>query len=251
MSLSLDSVGKRVAYARKYRSLTQQELASRAGIAQSSLAALEAGRNKGSRSLVSLAKALDVPPEWLDSGQTFGMTVQEILLGQLSSGASTAEHTLHGLLKQAVLGEHSAAYEQAPMPADGAAQAIGLKLLAWTARSLLDPDTAYKQHLEQQRRFQWPFPHTSRAFLLRATRDLHIPDLRENDFLLVEPDAPVEAGRHIIVVQSDEEIRLGRVVDSQAGRFLLLATAPGHEELQPLDNTMKVAGVIASRLQMV
>lgn len=249
MSLSLDSVGKRVAYTRKYRSLTQQELADRAGIAQSSLASLEAGRNKGSRSLVSLAKALAVPPEWLDSGQTQGKTVQELLMGALPQGASNAEKALHDVLKNAVLGEYSSAYQQSEASFSSTVQPIGLKLLAWTARSLLDPDTAYKQNLEQQRRFQWPFPHSPRAFLLRATRDFFIPNLREDDFLLIEPDASVQAGRDIVVVRSDDEIRLGRVMDTPSGQFLLFAINAREEELHPLDASMRVAGVIASRLQ--
>jgi transcriptional regulator with XRE-family HTH domain len=251
MSLSLDSVGKRVSYARKYRSLTQQELADRAGIAQSSLASLEAGRNKGSRSLVSLAKALGVPPEWLDSGQAQGKTVQELLMGALPQDASNTQKSIHDVLKNAVLGEFTSEYQQSEASFSSTAQPIGLKLLAWTARSLLDPDTAYKQQLEQQRRFQWPFPHGSRAFLLRATRDFHIPNLREGDFLLIEPDAPVEAGRHIVVVRSDDEILLGRVVDTTVSKFLLLAAEPGQEQLYPLDATIRVVGIISSRLQGV
>jgi transcriptional regulator with XRE-family HTH domain len=230
MSLSLDSVGKRVAYARKYRSLTQQELADRAGIAQSSLASLEAGRNKGSRSLISLAKALGVPPEWLDSGQTQGKTVQELLLGVLPQDASNTQKSIHDVLKNAVLGEYTSEYQQSEASFSNTAQPIGLKLLAWTARSLLDPDTAY---------------------LLKATRDFHIPNLRVNDFLLIEPDAPVEAGCHIVVVSSDDEILLGRVLDTPVSQFLLLATEPGQEQLYPLDASMRIVGVIFSRLQRV
>lgn len=251
MSLGLDSVGKRVAYARKYRSLTQKELASRAGIAQSSLASLEAGRNKGSRSLVTLAKALGVHPEWLDSGQTNGQSVQELLLGPLPQGSSLGEQQLHSLLKQAVLGEYSSAYQQSLVPENKNMQTIGLKLLAWTSRSLLDPSTAYKQQLELQRRFQWPFAHGSRAFLLRSVRNFHIPNLRKGDFLLIEPDAPVSAGSHVVVVRSDDEILLGRVVDTPSGQFLLAADHLGQEELHPLDDSMQIVGVIFSRLQEV
>ncbi len=248
MSLNLDSVGKRVAYARKYRSLTQQELADRAGVAQSSLASLEAGRNKGSRSLVSLAKALDVPAEWLDSGHNHEQTM-DLLRSNLRSIPSAADQIVQRMLSDAVPGEQSAAYMQSEISPTDTVQPIGLKLLAWTARSLLDPDTAYKQNLEQQRRFQWPFPYSPRAFLLRATRDFFIPNLREDDFLLIEPDAPVEAGRDIVVVRADDEIRLGRVMDTPSGQFLLFAINAGEEELHPLDASIRIAGVIASRLQ--
>ncbi|OQR35335.1 hypothetical protein BWR15_15495 [Pseudomonas sp. T] len=249
MSLSLDSVGKRVAYARKYRSLTQQELADRAGIAQSSLASLEAGRNKGTRNLVDLANALDVPADWLHSGQTGGKTVQEILLGQLLPNASSADQAIHGLLKQAVLGEDSSAYQQTATPAQNTAQAIGLKLLAWTARSLLDPDTAYKQHLEQQRRFQWAYPHSARAYLLRSPDHFYIPNLEEDDLLLIEPDAPITDRCNVVAVYANEEIIIGRVVDMPTGRCLVHAAEAGQEQYFPLDDEMKVMGVIAGRTQ--
>lgn len=247
MDFSLDSVGKRVACARRYRSLTQQELADRAGIAQSSLASLEAGRNKGSRSLVSLAKALDVPAEWLDSGHNHEQ-IMALLRGNLLRIPSGAEQSVQRMLKSAVPGEQSAAYLESSTVPKGIKISIGLKLLAWTARSLLDPDTAYKQHLEQQRRFQWPFPHSSRAFLLRVTRDFHIPDLQEDNFILIEPDAPVSAGRDVVAVLSDDDIRLGRVLGTPSGQFLLFAINQGEEELLPM-NAMRVAGVIVSRLQ--
>lgn len=248
MPLNLDSVGKRVAYARKCRSLTQQELADRAGVAQSSLASLEAGRNKGSRNLVGLAKALDVPAEWLDSGHNHEQTM-DLLRGNFHPIPSAADQIVQRMLSSAVPGELSSAYLQSEVSAAELAQPIGLKLLAWTARSLLNPDTAYKQNLENLRRFQWPFPYSPRAFLLRATRDFFIPNLREDDFLLIEPDAPVAAGRDVVVVRTDDEIRLGRVLDTPSGQFLLFAINAGEEELHALDASLRVAGVIVSRLQ--
>ncbi|PKG96300.1 hypothetical protein CXF92_00425 [Pseudomonas sp. Choline-3u-10] len=247
MNFSLDSVGKRVACARKYRSLTQQELADRAGIAQSSLASLEAGRNKGSRSLVSLAKALDVPAEWLDSGHNHEQ-IMALLRGDLHQIPSAAEQSVQRMLKSAAPGERSTAYLRSDTVPKATEPSIGLKLLAWTARSLLDPDTAYKQHLEQQRRFQWPFPHSSRAFLLRATRNFGIPRFHEDDFLLIEPDAPIEAGRNVVVVRGDDEILLGRVIDSPNGLVLLASPDESNEELHAIDSNIRVVGVIISRL---
>ncbi|MVW77206.1 LexA family transcriptional regulator [Pseudomonas xionganensis] len=245
MSHSLDSVGKRVAYARKYRSLTQQELADRAGVAQSSLASLEAGRNKGSRSLVSLAKALDVPAEWLDSGHNHEQAM-ELLSGNLRKIPSAEDQNVQRMLNSAVPGEQSSAFLQSDVNPPAKAQPIGLKLLAWTVRSLLEPETAYKQSLESQRRFGWAYPHSARAFLLRATRDFVIPELREDDLLLIEPDAPVKTGCDIVVVCSDDEIRLGRVTENALGKFLLVVIEQGKEELQPLDASVRIVGVIDS-----
>ena len=184
----------------------------------------------------------------LDSGQNHEQ-IMGLLRGNLHQIPSAADQSVQRMLKSAVPGEQNAAYWESSTVPKNTETSIGLKLLAWTARSLLDPDTAYKQHLEQQRRFQWPFPHSSRAFLLRATRNFHIPNLREDDFLLIEPDAPVLTGRDVVVVRSDDAILLGRVMDTPSGQFLFFAINAGEEELLPLDASMRVVGVIASRLQ--
>lgn len=48
---------------------TQQDLANKAGVTQGSVAHLESGRTKTSRSVTQLASALDVNPEWLAAGK--------------------------------------------------------------------------------------------------------------------------------------------------------------------------------------
>lgn len=61
----------RLRHARKARSLTQVKLASISGVKQSSISDLERGESKSFRgsTLVSLAKALQVSPEWLANGK--------------------------------------------------------------------------------------------------------------------------------------------------------------------------------------
>jgi DNA-binding XRE family transcriptional regulator len=55
-----------IAAIRKWRGLTQVEIAASAGIAQGYLSDLEAGRRHGSvETLRSLAKAMNVPESWL------------------------------------------------------------------------------------------------------------------------------------------------------------------------------------------
>lgn len=66
---------ERLAWARAQKAdrsgsdFTQQDLASRAGVSQGSIAHLESGRTKTSRSLTRIAAALDVTTEWLADGR--------------------------------------------------------------------------------------------------------------------------------------------------------------------------------------
>jgi phage repressor protein C with HTH and peptisase S24 domain len=48
---------------------TQQDLANKAGVTQGSVAHLESGRTKTSRSITQLAAALEINPEWLAAGK--------------------------------------------------------------------------------------------------------------------------------------------------------------------------------------
>lgn len=66
---------ERLAWARAQKAgrsggeFTQQDLATRSGVSQGSIAHLESGRTKTSRSLTRIAAALDVTTEWLADGR--------------------------------------------------------------------------------------------------------------------------------------------------------------------------------------
>lgn len=64
----MDSLKERLKKARFEKGISQKELASRIGRAQSAIAALESGRNKESTNIATIAKALDVDPVWLETG---------------------------------------------------------------------------------------------------------------------------------------------------------------------------------------
>ena len=63
------TLGERLAWARRRRKLTQQQLAAAAGTAQSTIGSAEKGHRGKPRELVSLARALRVYPYWLDTGR--------------------------------------------------------------------------------------------------------------------------------------------------------------------------------------
>ena len=64
-------IGKRLKEARKLRGLTQQQLATKAGVKQASISDLERGESKSFRgtTLVSIAQTLKVRPDWLETGK--------------------------------------------------------------------------------------------------------------------------------------------------------------------------------------
>lgn len=67
-AVTLEALGKRIRERRLELGMTQQELAKRAGIAQSTLSALEQGKTEKSRDLVSIAQALRTNPTFLATG---------------------------------------------------------------------------------------------------------------------------------------------------------------------------------------
>lgn len=76
---NFDTYADRLKWARKQRGLSQAELARLAGVKQSTIAQQETGarvvKGNAPRSLVAIASALDVNPEWLSNniGSPFGV----------------------------------------------------------------------------------------------------------------------------------------------------------------------------------
>jgi len=65
---TMDTLAKRLRHARKARNLTQVELAEKSGVAQSDISKIERGETLSTTKLVALSNALNVNPNWLDTG---------------------------------------------------------------------------------------------------------------------------------------------------------------------------------------
>lgn len=64
----MNSLKDRLKKARLEKGISQKELATRIGRAQSAIAALESGRNKESTNIATIAQVLGVDPVWLETG---------------------------------------------------------------------------------------------------------------------------------------------------------------------------------------
>lgn len=62
-------IGERIRQERRKRKWSQEELARRAGVTQGLISQMENGTNDSSKYLTSIARALDVSPDWLESGK--------------------------------------------------------------------------------------------------------------------------------------------------------------------------------------
>lgn len=64
----MDTLAERMRFSRRNKGVSQAELARQLDVGQSSIASIENGRNNGSRFMVRIARALDVDPIWLETG---------------------------------------------------------------------------------------------------------------------------------------------------------------------------------------
>ena len=64
------TIAERLKQAREKIGLNQEELAKRAGVSQGTIANIENGIRKQPRQLLAIARALNVSPDWLESGKT-------------------------------------------------------------------------------------------------------------------------------------------------------------------------------------
>lgn len=62
-------IGERVREARTKQKWSQEELARRAGVTQGLISQIENGINDGSKYLTTIARVLEVSPDWLESGR--------------------------------------------------------------------------------------------------------------------------------------------------------------------------------------
>lgn len=65
----MSEIKDRLREARRNKGLSQAGLSKLLGVSQASIAAIESGRNKRPTNLVSIAKALEVSPYWLETGK--------------------------------------------------------------------------------------------------------------------------------------------------------------------------------------
>ena len=99
LNAAMDTIGARAKAARKMAGLSQTEAAAASGVTQSDISKIERGETERPRGLLSLARAYNVDPTWLDVG--VGSPRGDVILkeglitGQMYSESSQDRDVVH------------------------------------------------------------------------------------------------------------------------------------------------------------
>lgn len=84
------NLGERIKQARRKVGMTQEGLSEASGVKQQTISKLERGASKGTVSLVPIANALNVSPEWLDTGIDAPHLDHDLIREEVSSYGAVA-----------------------------------------------------------------------------------------------------------------------------------------------------------------
>lgn len=91
---SLPDLADRLIYIRRIKSLTQMDLAEMAGTTQQAIQQAESGKARNPRYLARLARALDIPHEWLALGMMPGKTGAKAGLSEKGNDVLTSFYAM-------------------------------------------------------------------------------------------------------------------------------------------------------------
>jgi len=209
----MNTLAKRVKYARDRLALSQEKLAEMSGLKQSDISKIETSRILRTTGIVSLAKALRCSPDWLESGEG----------RPLWDGASNVDHG------PAVRGE--------------------VPLISWVqagswngAEDPLPPGDA-------ERWLPCPARHGARTYALRVRGDSmtasHGRTYPEGSIVFVDPErkSPTNGERIIAKLAGSDEVTF-KVYKEEDGRRWLQPLNPSH---QPIRDEFRVLGTVIGK----
>ena len=215
----IKTFGDRVRDRRNELELAQEDLAKAAGISQSTIAQIENGRNKGTKHILALARALEVRPEWLEEESG------EMLLTKHKSVAADAS----------VIGHKTGLFDGRSGNSDTKIRANDTKpgpailgkvpLISWDQARTWDPLMHSFAEKDAERWLDCPALHSAGTFCLRndtETMDDGTSDgYREGEVLFIDPAVEVIPGKDIIVILPDGKLLFRRIKRDSEGPYLL------------------------------
>lgn len=220
--LSDMSLAKRLQERMDELGYTQDVLAMRAGVSQTTIFKLTSGKAKESRKILQIASALGVSPHWLTSGQgsKFPRLVE-------ISGSIAASSNVSGALSIGKM----------------------IPLISWVQAGLFcgSPDLFHPGDCEEQ--IPCPKKVGPHTYALRVKGDSMVSDnpggksYPEGTIIYVDPDREVTNGCKVVVRIHDAEESTFKKFSEDAGRRYLRPLNKAFPTI-PMDDSMHICGVV-------
>ncbi|AZR58594.1 LexA family protein [Eikenella corrodens] len=205
----MKTLQERLKFARAKKGLSQASLAKSIGKSQSSIAAIEAGRNKETTNIASLAMALGVNAVWLETGKGTPF------------GSSPNVHELD-------------------IPLNTVPLISWVKAGHWAqAIDLLQPGEGERISTSIKVR-----PHT---YALIVDGDSMEPEFTDGDIIIVEPEEEPVPGKFVIIRQNGDEATFKQLI-SDGGRWLLKPLNPRYPVMEMRDDAV-FCGVVKEKIK--
>lgn len=195
----LDTLAKRVKWARQQRNFSQVQLSTRSGVKQSDISKIERGDTLRPTNLLALARGLEASADWLDTGDGPWEAKPPLFAGEGSHADANVAH----------------------IAGRGAVPMISW-VQAGTWNDVVDP---FQPGVADDW-YTCPVRHGQRTYCLKVRGDsMHNPDERpsyeDGDIIFVDPDVPVKHRDRIIVrLEDDQQVTFKQYMEEGDRRYL-------------------------------
>lgn len=216
----MTNFGQRVRERREELRMSQEDLARAAGISQSTVAQIEGGRNKGTKHILGLGKALGVRAEWLQGGrgEMTDPTMHKKNITDLSISAPNSDLIVKS---QGKTGNTMGLSNTEP----GQAIPGRVPLISWDQARTWDPlMTSFKKE-DAQTWLACPVEHGLATFCIENNTESMDDGTRrgygEGDILFIDPGVPAVPDKDILVILPDGKMLFRRLKEDGEGPYLL------------------------------
>ena len=242
---ALDSFASRLTFLREERRFTQAQLAAKSGLSQATIGNLETGRNKGTKKILELAKALHITPEWLIQGGNLNQAKAAVLRKDIGflSAAEKRKQQLESLLSGAIvmpeIKDECAQQSGTPYPKP----ARILPIISWVDEALGTPGEVYLS-LENEGTFLSPFEQSPQAFWMRISFDVMEPEYLHNDLILIDPAVTPQSNDDVVILDARGIAGFGRLRQTLSDRFLETFNPKYPDRMHRLDESVLIVGTV-------
>lgn len=242
---SLDSFAERLAFLREERQLTQAQLAAKSGLSQATIGNLETGRNKGTKKILELAKALHITPEWLIQGGNLNQAKGAYLrqdMGVLSA-EENGRQQLISMLSGAIMAPEVEDEPALQVHIQSSPPSRLLPIISWINEALSSPSEAYLSH-ETEGWFLSPFEHSPEAFWMKISFDVMEPAYLHNDLILVDPAVSPQNNDDVVIRDARGIAGFGRLRQTLSERYLETLNPKYPDRMHRLDESVLIVGTV-------